>query len=139
MAKHLRTITGILAFFLLPLSAIRAAPADISRDLRPVLSVEKNEIGEMDEIYEALVLGTRDYVNKNGFERVVIGLSGGIDSALVGELCVRGLGKEKVLGLLLPEKESNPISLEYVKKQAEKIGIESITVDITEYLESLKV
>jgi NAD+ synthase len=69
----------------------------------------------------------------------VVGLSGGIDSAVVSELCVRALGKEKVLGLFLPEKESNPISLEYGRKQAEKIGIETIKADITEYLESLKV
>jgi NAD+ synthase len=69
----------------------------------------------------------------------VVGLSGGIDSAVVGELCVRALGKEKVLGLFLPEKESNPISLEYGKKHAEKMCIEAIKADITEYLESLKV
>jgi len=69
----------------------------------------------------------------------VIGLSGGIDSAVVAELCVRALGKKKVLGLLLPEKESNPISLEYGKKQADKMDIEAITVDITGYLESLEV
>jgi len=69
----------------------------------------------------------------------VIGLSGGIDSAVVSELCVHALGKDKVLGLFLPEKESNPISLEYGLKQAEKMGIEAIKVDITEYLESLKV
>jgi len=69
----------------------------------------------------------------------VIGLSGGIDSAVVAELCVNALGREKVLGLLLPEKESNPISLEYGKKQAEKMDMETIKADITEYVESLKV
>jgi len=67
----------------------------------------------------------------------VIGLSGGIDSAVVAELCVRALGKDKVLGLLLPEKESNPISLEYGRKQAEKLGIETVFVEITKQLESL--
>lgn len=66
----------------------------------------------------------------------VIGLSGGIDSALVAELCVKALGKERVLGVLLPEKESNPISLEYGNKQALKLGIKTVTVDITECLES---
>ncbi len=69
----------------------------------------------------------------------VIGLSGGIDSAVVAELCVRALGKKNVLGLFLPEKESNPLSLEYGQKQAEKMEIESIAVDITEHLESLNV
>jgi NAD+ synthase len=70
---------------------------------------------------------------------IVIGLSGGIDSAVVAELCVRALGKDRVFGMLLPEKESNPVSLEYGKKQAEKMGIVPEKVDITEYLDSLKV
>ena len=66
----------------------------------------------------------------------VVGLSGGIDSAVISELCVRSLGKERVLGLFLPEKESNPISIEYGQKHAEKMGIETITIDITENLTS---
>ena len=66
----------------------------------------------------------------------VVGISGGIDSALVSELAVRALGKEKVLGVFLPEKESNPISLEYAEKQAAKLGIETVKIDITENLES---
>ncbi len=69
----------------------------------------------------------------------VVGLGGGIDSAVVAELCVRALGKEKVLGLLLPEKESNPISSKYGQKHADKMGIEAIRVDITEHLKSLGV
>jgi len=85
-----------------------------------------------------------DFIRKMAFKEfkrrgAVIGLSGGIDSAVVAELCVRALGREKVLGLLLPEKESNPISLEYGRKQAKKMGIETETVDITENLSSLGV
>ena len=82
----------------------------------------------------------RDTVLKR-FKRkgAVIGLSGGIDSAVVAELCVRALGKGRVLGLFLPEKESNPISLQYAEKHAAKMGIEAIKVEITEYLEALKV
>jgi NAD+ synthase len=68
----------------------------------------------------------------------VIGLSGGIDSAVVAELCVHALGKDRVIGLLLPEKESNPVSLEYGRRHAAKMGIETITVDITENLESFQ-
>ena len=67
----------------------------------------------------------------------VVGLSGGIDSAVVAELCVRALGKEKVLGLIIPEKESNPISRRYAQKQADRMGIQTVTVDITENLKSL--
>ena len=69
----------------------------------------------------------------------VIGLSGGIDSAVVAELSVLALGREKVLGLFLPEKDSNAVSLEYGLKQAEKMGIDSVKVEITEYLDSLQV
>jgi len=69
----------------------------------------------------------------------VVGLSGGIDSALAVELTVRALGRERVLGVFLPEKESNPISLEYGEKQAAKLGIETVKVDITENLKSFGV
>jgi NAD+ synthase len=70
---------------------------------------------------------------------LVVGLSGGIDSALIGELAVKALGKERVLGVFVPEKESNPISLEYGQKQAARLGIETVKVDITEYLQSFGV
>ncbi|MGA1796140.1 MAG: NAD(+) synthase [bacterium] len=69
---------------------------------------------------------------------LVIGMSGGIDSALVAELCVHAAGRERVLGLILPERESNPVSAEYATKHAQKMGIETIRIDITGYLESLQ-
>ena len=82
----------------------------------------------------------REITLKNFKRRgTVVGLSGGIDSAVISELCMRAMGKERVLGLILPEKESNPISPEYGQKQAEKIGIETVTVDITGNLTSLGV
>ena len=82
----------------------------------------------------------REMALKN-FKRkgLVVGLSGGIDSALIGELAVKALGKERVLGVFVPEKESNPISLEYGQKQAARLGIETVKVDITEYLQSFGV
>lgn len=70
---------------------------------------------------------------------VVVGISGGIDSAVIGELAVKALGKDRVLGIFLPEKESNPISLEYGQKQAKKLGIGTIQIDITENLQSFGV
>ncbi len=65
----------------------------------------------------------------------VIGLSGGIDSALCSSLCMRALGKSKVLGLILPEKESNPISEVYAYKHANSIGLNTIAEHITTTLE----
>jgi NAD+ synthase len=68
-------------------------------------------------------------------EGAVIGISGGIDSALAAAMCVRSLGKDKVLGLILPEKESSPVSAKYAAKHAEKLGVRTITEDITPALE----
>jgi len=67
---------------------------------------------------------------------IVVGLSGGIDSALAAALSVKAVGPDHVFGLILPEKESNPISAEYAKKHAEVLGIEIETVDITKVLEA---
>jgi len=67
---------------------------------------------------------------------VVLGHSGGIDSALCAELCVRALGKNRVLGLILPEKESSPLSKEYAVKHCQKLAIETIIQNITPTLEA---
>ncbi len=70
-------------------------------------------------------------------EGAVVGLSGGVDSALSAELCVRALGKEKVFGLILPERESNPVSRHYAGKQADKLDIRTEVIDITPTLEAI--
>jgi NAD+ synthase len=67
---------------------------------------------------------------------IVIGLSGGVDSALSASLSVRAVGRENVLALLLPDKESSPQSAEFGAKQAQQLGIKSLTVDITPVLEA---
>ncbi len=88
---------------------------------------------EIDQVCSFIKQQT-DSMKRDG---IVIGLSGGIDSALAAELCVRALGKDRVFGVLLPEKESNPVSIMYAKKQAEKLGIEIEIVDITTVLEKV--
>jgi NAD+ synthase len=77
-----------------------------------------------------------DSLRKKG---IVIGLSGGVDSAVVAALSVRAIGKDRVIGLILPEKESNPISAEYANLLAKKLGIQCESVDITPMLESFDV
>ena len=78
----------------------------------------------------------KQYVRSSKRDGAVVGLSGGIDSALCAALCVKALGKERVFGLILPEKESNPVSAEYATKHAKELGIKTETVDITPVLEA---
>jgi NAD+ synthase (glutamine-hydrolysing) len=79
--------------------------------------------GEEASAYAALVLGTRDYVRKCGFQRVVIGLSGGIDSALTAAIAVDALGKENVTGLAMPSEYSSEHSVSDARELACKLGI----------------
>ncbi len=82
------------------------------------------------EVYEALVVGTRDYVRKNGFAHVLVGLSGGIDSSLVAAIAVDALGSEQVVGVLMPSRFSSDGSVVDASVLAENLGIRAITVPI---------
>ncbi|MEE8204689.1 MAG: NAD+ synthase [Dehalococcoidales bacterium] len=82
------------------------------------------------EIYDALVLGTGDYVGKNGFEKVVIGLSGGIDSSLVAAIAVDALGPENVIAVAMPSKYSSPGSMSDAKLLAKNLGIKLLAIPI---------
>ncbi len=82
------------------------------------------------EIYDALVLGTHDYVLKNGFKKVLIGLSGGIDSSLVAAIAVDALGKSNVVGVAMPSKYSSPGSISDAKLLAQNLGIKLMTIPI---------
>ena len=84
------------------------------------------------EVYAALVVGTRDYVRKNGFEKVVIGLSGGVDSSLVAVIAVDALGAENVVGVSMPSRFSSPGSRSDAQAIAENLGIRLITIPIEE-------
>ncbi len=86
----------------------------------------------LQEIYAALVLGTGDYVRKTGFKKVVIGLSGGIDSALTAAIAVDALGAENVLGVLMPSGYSSEGSKTDAQKLAENLGVQYITLPIEE-------
>jgi NAD+ synthase (glutamine-hydrolysing) len=82
------------------------------------------------ELYEALVLGTRDYVRKNGFTDVVIGLSGGIDSTIVACVAVDALGADHVHGVSMPSRYSSDGSRDDARDLAERLGIDFRTVPI---------
>lgn len=82
------------------------------------------EYDPMSDLYEALVLGTRDYFQKQGFKKGIVGLSGGVDSALVACLAVDALGKENVVGVALPSKYNAAASTTDAEKLAKNLGIE---------------
>ena len=86
------------------------------------------------EVYGALVLGTRDYVLKNGFGKVVIGLSGGIDSSLTAVVAVDALGAQNVLGVTMPSKFNSPDTISDAEKVAKNLGIEFRTIPIASVL-----
>jgi len=82
------------------------------------------------EIYDALGRGTGDYVTKNGFKRVLIGLSGGIDSSLVAAVAVDALGKSNVVGVAMPSRYSSPGSVSDAELLAKNLGIKLLTIPI---------
>jgi NAD+ synthase (glutamine-hydrolysing) len=82
------------------------------------------------EVYEALVLGTRDYVRKNGFTDVLIGLSGGVDSSIVAAIAVDALGADHVTGVLMPSRYSSSHSISDAEALAHSLGVRTETVPI---------
>ena len=113
----------------------RARKAAIDARLADFYAVEE-------EIFRALVLGTRDYVSKNGFRKVVIGMSGGVDSALVSVIAVEALGKGNVAAVSMPSQYSSGGSVTDSEKLARNLGIELMKIPIMDtfdsYLEMMK-
>jgi NAD+ synthase (glutamine-hydrolysing) len=91
------------------------------------IALDKKEI---EDTYKALVVGLRDYINKNGFKKVVIGLSGGIDSSLTACIAVDALGKENVKGVLMPSQYTSKESIEDALELAKNLDIETFTIPI---------
>lgn len=96
----------------------------------PVTPVVSPLPSRLEEVYQALLLGTRDYVQKNGFQKVVIGLSGGVDSSLVATIAVDALGAENVVGVSMPSRYSSDHSLEDAEELAEALGIRYMRIGI---------
>ncbi len=105
----------------------------------PATNVER--LDHEAEVYKALVTGTRDYVHKNGFETVIVGMSGGIDSSLVATIAADALGPEHVVGVSNPSRYSSEGSIADAKQLADNLGIKLMIIPIEEahaaYLEML--
>ncbi|MBI4227804.1 MAG: NAD+ synthase [Candidatus Omnitrophica bacterium] len=104
-------------------------PKGSDPDVRPALPL-------FDEVYEALVLGTRDYVRKNGFADVVVGMSGGIDSALTAAIAVEALGPSRVTAVSMPSPYSSRGTQQDAQLVAQRLGIRFLELPITPVLTS---
>ena len=116
--------------------------SDYPAIVKPSLPPRRVErLDEPVEIYQALVLGTRDYVHKNGFEKVVIGLSGGVDSSLVAAIATDALGADNVIGVSMPSRYSSSDSVSDAEALARNLGIQFKVIPIekafSSYLETL--
>ena len=102
----------------------------------PVGSLAKDDFTPEAEIWQALTLGTRDYVHKCGFSSVLLGLSGGIDSGLVAAVASQALGPKNVLCVLMPSPYTSQASLEDAEFLAHNLGVKTITISINEIMQS---
>ncbi len=120
-----------------PIPVVELSP--IADRARPPLKSHATQTpaGEA-EVYEALILGTRDYVRKNSFERVVLGVSGGIDSALTASVAVDALGPENVTAAFMPSPVTAKESEEDAIALAKNLGIQLLTLPIAEEMEVYK-
>ena len=115
----------------------------------PILKYEKikagiaNRLDDLAEIWQGLVVGLRDYVEKNNFKSVLLGLSGGIDSALVAALAADAIGADRLFGVALPSKYSSDHSLSDAKELASNIGLNYRIIEIepmvANFIENLRV
>jgi NAD+ synthase (glutamine-hydrolysing) len=108
-----------------PVTAAAPVPGDIA-----------SELSEEESAYAALVLGVRDYVEKNRFAGVVLGLSGGIDSALTLCLAVDAIGKDRIEAVMMPSRYTAPMGLEDAKTQADTLGVKYSVIPIEPMFEA---
>ena len=104
--------------------------------VRPIPAEIAPELSDAESVYRALVLGVRDYVGKHGFPGVVMGLSGGIDSALTLAVAVDALGKDKVHAVMMPSPYTSQMSLDDARGQAEAMGVKYSVLPIGEMMKA---
>jgi NAD+ synthase (glutamine-hydrolysing) len=109
------------------------------RDIAEIEPANENrDVVEEDELIEAIELGIKDYINKNGFKKVVLGLSGGMDSALVAALAVRALGKENVKCVMMPSEITSAESKKDALELASNLGVELFDIPIAQAYDSMQ-
>ena len=96
----------------------------------PLAGTIAPELSDEESVYRALVLGVRDYVSKHGFPGVVMGLSGGVDSALTLAIAADALGPERVHAVMMPSRYTSPMSLEDASAQARVLGVKLSSISI---------
>ena len=104
--------------------------ADGTVKIEPIQPAARQPSSPVDEIYQALVLGTRDYARKNGFKKVLLGLSGGIDSSVTAAIAVEALGSGNVIGISMPSEFNSPETISDAEKLAKNLGMEFHTIPI---------
>ncbi|MFC1949038.1 NAD+ synthase [Chloroflexota bacterium] len=121
--------------------AVLVSELSLTGEKPPIEPREIEVQGLAGEVYNALVLGTRDYIRKNSFEKVLIGLSGGIDSSLVAAIAVDALGNSNVICVAMPSRYSSPGSISDAERLVKNLGIKLMTIPIEKafqaYLEML--
>ncbi len=106
---------------------------------KPIISGNiRNRNDDLEEVYQALVVGLRDYIYKNNLESVILGLSGGIDSALVAAIAVDAIGAKNVYGVSMPSKYSSNHSISDAKELAKNTGLNFRTVEINPFFETFQ-
>ena len=116
---------------------IASSDPDLIISAAPILKYKKivpgvaRRLGDLEQIWQGLVIGLRDYVLKNNFKSVILGISGGIDSALVAALASDAIGADKVYGIAMPSKYSSQHSLSDAKELASNIGLNYRIIEIT--------
>jgi NAD+ synthase (glutamine-hydrolysing) len=109
---------------------VTLSEAPLATQKPELAKAQAQSLGPAEEVYRALVLGTGDYVRKNGLTKVVIGLSGGIDSSLVADIAVAALGAENVIGVAMPSAYSSSGSLKDAELLARNLGIRLLSIPI---------
>jgi NAD+ synthase (glutamine-hydrolysing) len=111
---------------------IEVSPRPASGERAPLPARVRRAMDPIEEIYSALLLGTRDYVRKNGFRSVLVGLSGGIDSSLTAVIAADAVGPENVFGVSMPSRFSSQESIEDAKELAANLGMDFSIIPISE-------